>query len=240
MINFKDLFKPKETKSIADLMKPIGDLEKKEKPIVYDLKKTLTDYLKKNHSAKVSKETIMFGIRGATPDGSGRLIENSQKFNRYDDTIGVFNQDFILVYTGTVEPGKKYTVAPMNINGAFYLKNGLYQACRAKHFGNDAFNIFAKYPKGRVEGYRDISRKGQPDKSRIFYDGTGIDIHAGGENIENIDGWSAGCQVLLNNWKSKEWNEFYKSSFAVPSQKMFLYLLIDYSEIKDNYEGGKK
>jgi hypothetical protein len=229
----KNLFKPKEQKSIADLMKPISELEKK--PKEYNLKKTLIDYLKKYHSIKVSKEIIMFGIRGATPN-DGRLIENSQLFNKYDDTIGIFNNEFILTYTGTVEPGKKYTINPMNHNGAFYLKNGLYQAQRAKHFGNDAFNIFAKYPKGRVEGYRDISRKGQPDKNKIFYDATGIDIHAGGENINNIDGWSAGCQVLLNNWKSKEWNDFYKSSFTVPTQKIFLYLLIDYSDIKQNYE----
>lgn len=37
MFNLKNLFKPKETKSIADLMKPIGDLEKKPIPVEIDL-----------------------------------------------------------------------------------------------------------------------------------------------------------------------------------------------------------
>jgi len=35
--NFKNLFKKKETKSIAELMKPIGELEKKPQPIEIDL-----------------------------------------------------------------------------------------------------------------------------------------------------------------------------------------------------------
>lgn len=37
MLNLKDIFKKKEEKSIADLMKPIGELEKSPKPIEIDL-----------------------------------------------------------------------------------------------------------------------------------------------------------------------------------------------------------
>ena len=37
MFNLKNLFKPKQEKSIADLMKPIGELEKKPTPIEMDL-----------------------------------------------------------------------------------------------------------------------------------------------------------------------------------------------------------
>ena len=37
MFNLKNLFKPKEEKSIADLMKPIGELEKKPQPVEIDL-----------------------------------------------------------------------------------------------------------------------------------------------------------------------------------------------------------
>lgn len=199
------------------------------------VKQVITDYLRKTYNVTLATEWVIFGIRGATPDGDGDLMENTQVFNKYDDTIGIINSEERKVYIATVEPGKKYTVSPMNPNGAFYLKNGLYQVVRAKHFGNDAFNIFAKYPKGAVEGYRDISRKGKPDKSRIFTDGTGIDIHAGGESLDDIGGWSAGCQVLYKTWKSKEWIEF-RDTLYKSRQKTFLYCLLDYSEIKEEYE----
>lgn len=203
-------------------------------------KKVITDFLKNKYNLTVNSDYVIFGIRGCTPDGDGDLMDNKQTFNKYDDTIGFVNKDGRGVFTGTVEPGKKYTSAPMNSNGAFYLKNGLYQAVRAKHFGKDAFNIFSKDPKGRVEGYRDTARKGvhpliQDPKAKIFLDGTGIDIHAGGNDITNIDGWSAGCQVLFGDWNSNAWKEF-KETLYKSKQKTFLYCLLDYSEIKKEIE----
>ena len=95
------------------------------------VKQVITDYLKKTYNVTLTTEWVIFGIRGCTPDGDGDLMENTQVFNKYDDTIGIINSEERKVYIGTVEPGKKYTVSPMNANGAFYLKNGLYLACRA-------------------------------------------------------------------------------------------------------------
>ena len=199
------------------------------------VKQVITDYLKKTYNVTVSNDYMIFGIRGCTPDKDGDLMDNKQVFNHYDDTIGILNDKERFVYTGTVEPGKKYTITPMNPAGAYYLKNGLYVACRAIHFGHDAFNIYSKYPKGNLEGYRDTQRNGFPDRGKIFLDGSGVDIHAGGKDINNIDGWSAGCQVVFGDWNSKEWKEF-KDTLYKSKQANYIYCLLDYAEIKAEYE----
>lgn len=204
------------------------------------VKGVVTNFIEKTYKIKIGNDWIIFGIRGCTPDKDGDLMSNVQIFNKYDDAIGIINKDERYVYTGTVEAGKKYTSAPMNPNGAFYLKNGLYIAQRAKHFGEEAFNIYSKYPSGKVEGYRDTARKGihpllQDKNAKIYTDGTGIDIHAGGNDITNVDGWSAGCQVLFGDWNSANWKEF-KNTLYASKQKTFLYCLFDYSDIKEEYE----
>ena len=178
-----------------------------------------------------------FGIRGAIPDKDGDILPTKNEFNKYDDTIGWLTPTERYMTQGTVEPGKKYTDKPMNTNGVFYLKNGLYVMVRADHFKMSAFNISYKYPKEGtpLEGYRDTLRLGKnpfdvDPKAEIYRDATGIDTHAGGENPDNIDGWSAGCQVILGGWKSKAWLD-YKEPLYKSKQLKFLYCLLNYSDI---------
>ncbi len=199
-------------------------------------KKVITDFIQDTYKIKIQSDYVVFGIRGCIPDRDGDLIDTKNEFNKYDDTLGWITESERFLVQGTVEPGKKYTVNPMNPNGAFYLKNGIYQMVRALHFGNEAFNLFSKYPQGKLEGYRDISRKGinpiiQDSKAKIFYDATGVDLHAGGNDPNNIDGWSAGCQVVLHDWNSKTWRDF-KEPLYKSKQRTFLYCLFSYSDIK--------
>lgn len=203
-------------------------------------KKVITDFIQDTYKIKINTDYVIIGISGCVPDMHGDLIDNVQVHNKYDDTIGWLTANERYLVKGTVHPGKKYTQAPMNKNGAWYLKNGLYQAVRAKHFGQDAFNIFAKHPIGSVEGYRDTARKGihpliQNPKAKVYRDGTGIDIHAGGEDENNVAGHSAGCQVLLGDWNSPAWLGF-KEPLYKSKQKIFLYCLFDYSDIKKQIE----
>ena len=206
------------------------------------VKKVITDFIQDTYRIKLDilGEYASFGIRGAVPDGHGDLMNTKNEFNKYDDSIGWITANERYIVKGTVEPGKKYTVAPMNPNGAFYLKNGLYVMTRAKHFGNDAFNLNRKYPKGLLEGYRDTKRLGKnpfyiDPNAKIWTDGTGIDVHAMGNNINDIAGQSAGCQGTLGDWNSDAWKG-YKNPLYASKQKEFLYCLFDYSEIKENYE----
>jgi hypothetical protein len=191
------------------------------------------DFVEKTYKIKLFSlgEFSIVGIRGAVPDGDGDIIPSKNEFNKYDDTVGWIKSNERLFLRGTVEPGRKYTAAPMNPAGAFYLKEGLYLACRAKHFGKEAFNIYAKYPKGKLEGWRDTTRKGAPDKTKIHTDATGIDIHAGGNDMNNIDGWSAGCQVIFGDWNSTAWREF-KEPLYKSKQNSFLYCLLNHSDIE--------
>jgi hypothetical protein len=183
---------------------------------------------------------VAIGIRGAVPDDDGDIIPTKNEHNKYDDTLGWFTADARFLTKGTVEPGKKYTDQPMNKDGAFYLKKGLYVMIRAKHFGMPAFNLQRKYPKGVLEGYRDSLRLGRnpidiDPKAKIRTDATGIDVHAGGNDINNIAGWSAGCQVVLGDWHSPAWLDF-KNPLYASKQTEFLYCLLNYADIKTALE----
>lgn len=203
-------------------------------------KKVITDFIESTYKIKVKENYVIVGISGCVPDMHGDLMDNTQVHNKYDDTIGWLTANERYLVKGTVHPGKKYTQLPMNKDGAFYLKNGLYQAIKARHFGQEAFNIFGKYPIGGVEGYRDTARKGihpliQNPKAKIYKDGTGIDIHAGGNNENSVDGASAGCQVILGDYNSPAWLGF-KEPLYKSKQKIFLYCLLNYSDIKKEIE----
>lgn len=202
------------------------------------VKKVITDFIQDTYKIKfdVLGEYATFGIRGAVPDNDGDLIDTKNEFNKYDDSIGWITANERYIVKGTVEPGRKYTITPMNSNGVFYLKNGLYVMTRAKHFGNDAFNLNRKYPKGLLEGYRDTKRLGKnpfdiDPNAKIWTDATGVDNHAGGNNPNNIDGQSAGCQVILGDWNSDAWKNYKKPLYA-SKQREFLYCLLGYSDIK--------
>jgi len=198
-------------------------------------KAILTKYLSDKYKVTLTKDYIVFGIRGAKPDGDGNdLVDTKQSPNVFDDTIGFLNIEECQVYHGTVDPGRKYTLAPMNSNGCFHLHNGLWLAQRAIHIGNEAFNLYGKCPSGKLEGWRDLNRNFLNDEKKIYYDATGVDIHAG-SGTDIIDGWSAGCQVLRGNWKSNEWKTFKQTLYA-SKQRSYLYCLLDFSELDKYYK----
>lgn len=197
----------------------------------------LHNYVEDTYKIKfnVLGDYVAIGIRGAVPDKYGHPIPTKNEHNKYDDTLGWFTATERFLTRGTVEPGKKYTDQPMHKAGAWYLKNGLYVMTRAKHFGMPAFNLNRKYPKGALEGYRDTLRLGRnpfdiDPKSKIHTDGTGIDIHAMGNDINNVAGWSAGCQGTLGDWNSEAWLAF-KNPLYASKQTEFLYCLLSYSEV---------
>jgi len=204
-------------------------------------KAILTQCLADKYKLPLSKDYIIFGIRGAKPDGDGNdLCDSKQSINIFDDTIGFINQDECQVFKGTVDAGTKYTLSPMNKEGCFHLNNGLWLAQRAIHFKNEAFNLYGKtlgdnYKRiGSLEGWRDTNRNFINDEKKIYTDATGVDIHAG-SNTDKIDGWSAGCQVLRGDWKSQDWKTF-KGTLYASKQKSYYYMLLDFSELDKYYK----
>lgn len=206
-------------------------------------KAILTQYLKDTYKIELSKDYIIFGIRGAKPDGDGNdLTDSKQSPNVFDDTIGFINIDECQVFKGTVDAGSKYTLAPMDKNGCFHLYNGLWLAQRAVHMGNNAFNLFGKslggkdiYKRvGNLEGWRDTNKNFVNDENKTYTDATGVDIHAG-SGTDKIDGWSAGCQVLRGNWNSQDWKTFRDTLYA-SKQKVYAYCLLDFKELDKYYK----
>lgn len=201
-------------------------------------KKVITDFIQDTYKI-VIKDFVAVGITGCVPDGDGDIIPTDNAHNVYNDTIGWINPNERLFLRGTTEPGRTYTQTPMNPNGAFYLKRGLYQFVKAKHFGKDAFNICRGYPSGEVVGYRDKEKKGinpvRINPNAPLFKGSGIDIHAMGNNLNDIAGQSAGCQGPFGDWNSQAWKSF-KDPLYSSKQKLLLYCLLWYDDIKVGLE----
>lgn len=190
------------------------------------VKKVLTQYLKDKYNYTVGKDFVIFGIRGAVPDSDGDLIPSPQTFDKYDDTIGFLNKDSCHVYLGTVDPGKKYTDQPMNVNGCAHMVNGFYDYKRGIHIDHPAF-----IQAGKIKIWRDKNRNGINDDGIIEEGFFAVDLHAGSGNKLHIYGWSAGCQNTCGDWNSKDWKEFQSTLYASP-QEIFKYCLLDFFEIE--------
>lgn len=132
----------------------------------------------------------LFGIRTANTA--------SNKFNDWVGAMylndGMWNK---FVFPATTDPGAYWRANPMNVNGTAVLKPGQYRGSYklGKHKLYDALQ-----QKGPVTVYRDSDRDGELDldegntESGMF----GINIHRASAHSpsDQINKWSAGCQVL--------------------------------------------
>ena len=200
-------------------------------------KAILTKYLSDKYKVTLTKDYIVFGIRGAKPDGDGNdLVNTKQEFNIFDDTLGFINIDECQVFLGTVDPGKYYTDNPMNKNGCFHLNNGLWVMVKATHMGKPAFHYPNPQPDGKpLLGWRDTNRNGKDEERNIIAkDATGVDCHAM-DRVTIIGAGSAGCQGVANGWNGKEWKTFKETLYA-SKQRSYLYCLLDFSELDKYYK----
>ena len=159
-------------------------------------------------------------------------IRSTEEPNKFDDTMFVFwkNEEggkwFSKEYPITTDIGTYYLKNPMNKKlGSAMLKEGQYKDTYkvGKHRGKYDALVQAK----DVTTYRDYDRNATFDFGQKEVTGKfGINIHKAGENSNEVNNWSAGCQVFK---KSKDFAEFME---LVKKQKnlygnTFTYTLID-------------
>jgi hypothetical protein len=131
--------------------------------------------------------------------------------NKFDDTIYVFykndnnNWEF-KEYPATTDAGTYWLLNPMSQMGTAMLKEGQYLDAYKQGLHKSKYKALVQ--NAPVTTYRDY------DRNAIFDIGTsettgnyGINIHKAGEDSQDVNKWSAGCQVFQ---KSEDFDDFIK------------------------------
>jgi len=137
-------------------------------------------------------------------------VRNAQSQpNKFDDSIFVFYKDdnnnwIEKEYPATTDTGMFYLLNPINNLGAAMLKEGQYVDSYKQ--GLHKGEYLALVQDKPVTTYRDYDRDAIFDIFTKESTGNyGINIHKAGANSQEVDKWSAGCQVFQ---KSEDFNDF--------------------------------
>ena len=136
-------------------------------------------------------------------------VRNAEsKPNKFDDNVFVFykndkNDWIVKNYNATTDTGTYWLLNPMNPKGAAMMKEGQYVNAYQKGYHRGQPALVQVKP---IVVYRDYDRNAIFDFGTLEQTGLfGINIHRAGENSQNVDKWSAGCQVFQ---KSADFEEF--------------------------------
>lgn len=144
----------------------------------------------------------IIGIEGINPDGK----PNNDAPDQWNDSIGLLTftdgkPKFLCLYQGTTEPGKYYTLNPLNKSGAARLQLGFHKELWivGQHRGYEALQQI-----GSATLVRDKNRNYLRDDTATVETGNGINLHSTSPKfLPNLIGkFSAGCVVI------QKWNEF--------------------------------
>lgn len=159
--------------------------------------------------------------------------KNDVVANDFDDTIYTFWKNDKgewegKTYSATTDPGTYWLKNPMNVDGTAILKEGQYEnAYRiGKHRGQYDALVQAK----PVTVIRDYDRNAVLD----FNNGKettglyGINIHRASatSNLQNVDKWSAGCQVIQSPLGFKDFMQSAEKHRGLYGNN-FTYTLVD-------------
>jgi hypothetical protein len=155
--------------------------------------------------------------------------EESQP-NKFDDQLYVFYKDSawnweLKEYPITTDTGTYWLLNPMSRLGTAMLKEGQYVDAYQQGLHKGEYTALVQ--RKPVTTYRDYDRNavfdlGQRETTGLY----GINIHKAGTNSQDVNKWSAGCQVFQ---KSEDFQEFmqltdkHKASFG----NNFTYTLLD-------------
>jgi hypothetical protein len=133
-------------------------------------------------------------------------VRNSNgRVNKFDDVLFDFwkyqGEWFQKRYRITTEPGIAFLGAKMgNLNGTAILKPGQYRGCWSVGLHHNKYTALVQT--GPVTVYRDTDKDGKPETEGMKEDTGyfGINIHRASATNEtqNIQNYSAGCQVFCN------------------------------------------
>lgn len=171
---------------------------------------------------------------------AGRWIlgvrSNEDQPNKFDDKFYVFDQDkFVMVMSGTTNPGVTILrrFEKFNSQGAAILKADQWYY-DVWHYGLHRGKIPGLLQRGgKVIVYRDGDKDNKSEEIGPEQPGWyGINFHLNSHNIntkisgDEINGWSAGCQVPNSPAKYKQLLDWFKTN-----QRVVSYCLLNEFEI---------
>lgn len=168
------------------------------------------------------------GLEGITVKNN-KVVKTDDAPNEFNDMLAVIIDDEVVdVYRITTEPGRYYTINPMNTAGCARVDFGSYKNCWAigLHGTDQRFRHQALVQVGNITVCRDLNEdyKRVGDK-RFTGSDYGINCHAQpwSDLSEEIGRSSAGCQVFFDYAQQKIFMRLCKAS----GLKLFSYSLFD-------------
>lgn len=153
-------------------------------------------------------EYNLIGISGLYPVGNREEtyeLESNTLPNLWNDSIGIIAYEgefeFICLYRATTEPGKFYTMNPINRGGVACLDWGYHENLWT--FGRHS-NYEALVQAGRVRLVRDKNKNYLRDERISLEVGNGVNLHTAFGANNSIGRWSAGCCVVKSPEEFKE------------------------------------
>lgn len=168
-------------------------------------------------------ELNIFGVRA-----------NKTTPNAFDDQVYVFWKDDKGNWKGrfypiTTDPGTYWLKNPMNVDGTAILKAGQYKNAYQLGLHRGEYEALVQTG-GKVTTIRDYDRNALLDfnngrETTGYY---GINIHRASKSgtTQNVDKWSAGCQVFQNADDFKEFIDLAKKHRDLYGNS-FTYTLVD-------------
>lgn len=124
------------------------------------------------------------------------------KPNSYDDLLcALYGEDSIECFRCTADPGRYYLNNPMRPSGTAILAHD--QHIKAAFQAGTHRGLYPCLTQTRpLPVWRDGNKDGVVDYGgKIYVDSQGVQIHAGGRVLENVDRFSAGCvAIFLEDW----------------------------------------
>jgi hypothetical protein len=143
----------------------------------------------------------IFGLEGLNTDGS----KNDDAPDRWNDSVGILSMvegvpKVLCIYRGTTEPGRYYTMNPMNRGGAARLQLGHHKDLWmvGQHRGYEAMQQV-----GAATLVRDHNRNFLRDGRVTVERNIGINLHTTrttgwrGSYNSFVGQWSAGCVLIM-------------------------------------------
>lgn len=192
------------------------------------------DYLRQQLMSleyKFDEQPLHMNIIGIRGFWHGEAVANT--FNEYNDTIFVLwkdddgNKRHVDAFDASCDPGK--LTRPLE-KGVAHLIEGQYLFAQGRHRGK--YRALRQARPVRVKRYFDDD----PERLTPYIDEGffGINIHCGGISDE-VNNWSAGCQIIKGGKKGPQWKRFDQLIYetAPAEQRHFRYTLIRGESLTD-------
>jgi hypothetical protein len=177
-----------------------------------DLAKRIAQYMSENryHISTEPGEINIVYLEGVDPDGT----PNEDRLNEWNDlrivlTFQFGNPVILGKFIATTEPGRKYTMQPMNPLGAARIAFGQYKAWRVGFHGNSEPHE-ALVQVASISVCRDFNKDGLRTGDKVQIGLFGINQHWG-YDMKNVDAASAGCLVGQSRQSHRQFMEHCKA-----------------------------